>query len=85
MDSRRIDYLLNLVSETVITKAAFNQLSMQLVNSFVMFQGMEASYKEKMRQLFEMLPQYLDKIKNGTSVKDVKDEILNSYGDLANL
>ncbi|ERF60382.1 P2 response regulator binding domain protein [Treponema socranskii subsp. socranskii VPI DR56BR1116 = ATCC 35536] len=85
VDSRRIDYLLNLVSETVITKAAFNQLSMQLVNSFVMFQGMEASYKEKMRQLFEMLPQYLDKIKNGTSVKDVKDEILNSYGDLANL
>ena len=85
VDSKRIDYLLNLVSETVITKAAFNQLSMQLVNSFVMFQGMEASYKEKMRQMFEMLPQYLDKIKNGTSVKDVKDEIMSSYGDLSNI
>ena len=85
VDSKRIDYLLNLVSETVITKAAFNQLSMQLVNSFVMFQGMEANYKEKMRQLFEMLPQYLDKIRSGTSVKDVKDEIMNSYGGLSNL
>ena len=85
VDSRRIDYLLNLVSETVITKAAFNQLSMQLVNSFVMFQGVEASYKEKMRQLFEMLPQYLDRIKNGTPVKDVKDEIMSGYGDLSNL
>ena len=85
VDSRRVDYLLNLVSETVITKAAFNQLSMQLVNSFVMFQGMEATYKERMRQLFEMLPQYLEKIKNGTSVKNVKAEIMSGYGDLANL
>ena len=85
VDSRRIDYLLNLVSETVITKAAFNQLSMQLVNSFIMFQGMEASYKERMRQLFEMLPQYLEKIKNGTPVKDVKEEIMSGYGNLSSL
>ena len=85
VDSRRIDYLLNLVSETVITKAAFNQLSMQLVNSFAMFQGMGASYKEKMRQLFEMLPQYLDRIENGTPVKDVRDEIMSDYGDLSNI
>ena len=85
VDSRRIDYLLNLVSETVITKAAFNQLSMQLVNSFLMFQGMEANYKEKMRQLFEMLPQYLERIESGTPVNDVKDEIMSDYGDLSNL
>ncbi|MCK9169826.1 MAG: Hpt domain-containing protein, partial [Treponema sp.] len=38
VDSRRIDYLLNLVSETVITKAAFNQLSMQLANELIQFQ-----------------------------------------------
>ena len=46
---------------------------------------MEATYKERMRQLFEMLPQYLEKIKNGTSVKNVKAEIMSGYGDLANL
>ncbi|MBP3709003.1 MAG: chemotaxis protein CheA [Treponema sp.] len=84
VDSRRIDYLLNLVSETVITKAAFNQLSMQLGNAFAMFQGLESGYKERVHHLFEMLPQYLEKIQNGTPVREVKDAIANDYADIAN-
>lgn len=83
VDSRRIDYLLNLVSETVITKAAFNQLSLQLGNAFAQFQTLESTYKERVRHLFEMLPQYLEKIQAGTPVRDVKDTITNDYGDLA--
>ncbi|MCR5401986.1 MAG: Hpt domain-containing protein, partial [Treponema sp.] len=38
VDSRRIDYLLNLVSETVITKAAFNQLAANLQEELGRFQ-----------------------------------------------
>jgi len=85
VDSRRIDYLLNLVSETVITKAAFNQLSMQLANELVQFQGLETGYKEKVHRLFEMLPQYLEQIQNGAPVKDVKETILNDYGSMAGM
>ncbi|HAH63647.1 MAG TPA: chemotaxis protein CheA [Treponema sp.] len=85
VDSRRIDYLLNLVSETVITKAAFNQLSMQLANELVQFQGLEAGYKEKIHRLFEMLPQYLEQIQNGAPVKDVKEAILHDYGSMAGM
>jgi two-component system, chemotaxis family, sensor kinase CheA len=85
VDSRRIDYLLNLVSETVITKASFNQLSMQLANELVQFQGLEGGYKEKVHHLFEMLPQYLEQIQNGASVKDVRDSILADYGSMATI
>lgn len=83
VDSRRIDYLLNLVSETVITKAAFNQLSLQLGNAFAQFQTLESTYKERVRHLFEMLPQYLEKIQSGTPLREVKDSITNDYGDLS--
>jgi two-component system, chemotaxis family, sensor kinase CheA len=85
VDSRRIDYLLNLVSETVITKAAFNQLSMQLANELVQFQGLEAGYKEKIHRLFEMLPQYLEQIQDGAPIKDVKEAILHDYGSMAGM
>ena len=85
VDSRRIDYLLNLVSETVIAKASFNQLSVQLANGLVQFQGLENGYKEKMHRLFEMLPQYLEEIQNGASIKDVKESITNDYGSMMNI
>ncbi|MBQ9495559.1 MAG: chemotaxis protein CheA [Treponema sp.] len=83
VDSRRIDYLLNLVSETVITKAAFNQLSMQLGNSLSLFQSLESGYKERVHHLFEMLPQYLAKIQSGTPVREVKDSIAADYSDIS--
>jgi len=83
VDSRRIDYLLNLVSETVITKAAFNQVAMHFADMQVQFQTIEASFKEKIRRMFEQLPQYLEEIQNGAPVKDIKAAIQNEFGDIA--
>jgi two-component system chemotaxis sensor kinase CheA len=84
VDSHRIDYLLNLVSETVITKAAFNQSAMHMADMQVHFQTLEASYKEKVRRMFEQLPQYLEEIQNGVAVKDIKATIISEFGDIAN-
>lgn len=84
VDSKRIDYLLNLISETVITKAAFNQSATHLADMLVNFQTLDASFKEKVRKMFEQLPQYLDEIQNGVAVKDIKTNILNEFGDIAN-
>lgn len=84
VDSHRIDYLLNLVSETVITKAAFNQSAMHMADMQVHFQTLEASYKEKVRRMFEQLPQYLEEIQNGVAVKDIKTTIISEFGDIAN-
>ncbi|MCR5607297.1 MAG: chemotaxis protein CheA [Treponema sp.] len=83
VDSKRIDYLLNLVSETVITKAAFNQIASQMSDLQVQFQTLDASYKEKVRRMFEQLPQYLEEIQNGASVKDIKASITEEFGSIA--
>jgi two-component system chemotaxis sensor kinase CheA len=82
VDSRRIDYLLNLVSETVITKASFNQIGTQLSESLVHFQNLDTLYKEKITRLFEQLPQYLEQIEKGAAIKDIKAAILQEFGEL---
>nr|WP_318659868.1 chemotaxis protein CheA [uncultured Treponema sp.] len=84
VDSKRIDYLLNLVSETVITKAAFNQTAAQMSDIQVQFQTTDAAYREKIRRMFDQLPQYLEEIQNGVSVKEIKTSISQEFGDVLN-
>ena len=84
VDSKRIDYLLNLVSETVITKAAFNQTAAQMSDIQVQFQTTDAAYREKIRRMFDQLPQYLEEIQNGVSVKEIKSSISQEFGDVLN-
>ena len=83
VDSKRVDNLMNLVSETVITKASFNQSQQQFADMLIQFQTLDSSYKEKIRRMFEQLPQYLEEIQNGVAVKDIKANITNEYGDIA--
>lgn len=83
VDSRRIDNLLNLVSETVITKASFNQLAIQASNELTVFQGMETSFKERLRNLFDDLPDYLNRLQEGESINEVKKDMLKEFGDLS--
>ena len=85
VDSKRIDDLLNLVSETVITKATFNQISLQFGDIQTELHGLESSYREKIKSLFDSLPDYLESIQNGKSVKDIRKEISEEYGDLFSL
>lgn len=82
VDSKRIDYLLNLVSETVIIKASFNQNALQMSDLQAQFQSISTAYREKLRRMFEQLPQYLEEIQNGVSVKDIKANIMQEYGDI---
>ena len=85
VDSKRIDDLLNLVSETVITKATFNQISNQFNDMVVQLHDIETQYREKIKNLFDSLPDYLESIQGGKSVKDVRKEINESYGDIFSL
>ncbi|MDR2943409.1 MAG: chemotaxis protein CheA [Treponema sp.] len=82
VDSKRIDDLLNLVSETVITKATFNQITMQFNELTNQLRGLEGQYREKIKDLFDSLPEFLEKIQNGKSIKDIRNEINESYGDI---
>jgi two-component system chemotaxis sensor kinase CheA len=85
VDSKRIDDLLNLVSETVITKATFNQISNQFNDMVVQLHEIETQYREKIKDLFDHLPDYLESIQGGKSVKDVRKEINETYGDIFSL
>lgn len=82
VDSRRIDNLLNLVSETVINKATFNQISTQFGELQGGFAGSQGQFREKLKDLFDELPDYLAAIGSGRSVKEIKKEVTEKYGSL---
>jgi two-component system chemotaxis sensor kinase CheA len=85
VDSKRIDNLLNLVSETVITKATFNQVSTQFGDLMTQLQTTESTYREKIKDLFDSLPEYLESIRKGRTVKEIRKEVGDRYGDLFTL
>ncbi len=85
VDSKRIDNLLNLVSETVITKATFNQIGNRFSEVQRDFSETSKIYNEMLRKLFNSFPEYLDKLNNGESIKDVKGEFFDEFGSLFTL
>jgi two-component system chemotaxis sensor kinase CheA len=85
VDSKRIDDLLNLVSETVITKATFNQISNQFNDLVNELHGLETLYRDKIKSLFDNMPDYLESIQEGRSIKDVRKQIGEEYGDIFSL
>ena len=84
VDSRRIDNLLNLVSETVITKAAFNQSGLQMADLQVKLRDMNNSYKERVRKLFDTLPKYFEEMQTGANAKTLRQKVQEEYSDLFN-
>ncbi len=82
VDSRRIDNLLNLVSETVITKASFNQINAQFSEGLLEFQGCQSEFREKLKDLFDRLPDYLLEIQGGSDIKTIRNEITERYSGL---
>lgn len=85
VESRRIDELLNLVSETVINKATFNQVSNQFTDILNNFQGSQNEYRKLIKELFDGLPDYLERIQKGANVKDVKREITERFASLVTI
>ena len=82
VDSKRVDNLMNLVSETVITKAAFNQNGLHMADLQVRLQNLNASYKDKQHKLLDLLPKLIENAKNGDSVKEIRQKISEEYGDM---
>jgi two-component system chemotaxis sensor kinase CheA len=82
VDSQRIDDLLNLVSETVINKAAFNQITQSFTDNMTQFETAEERYRERLRELFDAVPEYAEKLQNGGTPKSVKKELQERFGEL---
>ncbi len=82
VDSKRIDDLLNLVSEAVITKATFSQISQSFTEAQADMAQARGEYYEKLRELFDSLPEYLKRIQDGEAVKKIKSDIVERFGGL---
>ena len=82
VDANRIDYLLNLVSETVITKASLNQSTIEFAELYDKFQNSSTAYKDKTRKLLDKMPEYLEKIQQGYDINSIKQDVLNEYSSL---
>ena len=85
VDSKRVDYLLNLVSEIVITKASFNQLSTTLNNELMDFQSTQSGFREKIHKLLDDLPHYLEEMNTGKSAREIREEISLALGDMGSM
>ena len=82
VDSRRIDNLLNLVSETVITKATLNQIGNDFSEVEASINEQERRYKEGLKNLINSIPEYVEKAQDGYTLKEVKAEINERFADL---
>ena len=82
VDSRRIDNLLNLVSETVINKASFNQISNEFGETLVQLQSNTGQYRDMVKDLFDTFPEFVQRVHDGESIKDIKKEIQERFGVL---
>lgn len=84
VDSKRVDTLMNLVSEAVITKAAFNQNGIQMADLQVQLQSLNTSFKERQRKFLEDLPKILESMQSGATVKDVRQKVQEEITSLSN-
>ncbi|GAB6090985.1 chemotaxis protein CheW [Spirochaeta dissipatitropha] len=82
VDSRRIDNLLNLVSETVINKASFNQISTEFGETLSQLQSRTSQYREMVKELFDSLPDYIQRMQNGETIKEVKGDTQERFGQM---
>ncbi|HET7839863.1 MAG TPA: chemotaxis protein CheA [Rectinemataceae bacterium] len=82
VDSRRIDNLLNLVSETVINKATFNQISAQFGELMGSLQTAQSKFRDGLKELFDDLPEQLAGLQAGKTPKQIKKEITEKYGSI---
>lgn len=79
VDSRRIDNLLNLVSETVINKATFNQISSQFSELQGSFLAVQSDFRDKLKTLFDA---FNEALAAGKSAKDVKKDLQDNWNSL---
>jgi two-component system, chemotaxis family, sensor kinase CheA len=85
VDSARIDNLLNLVSEAVINKATFNQISTQFSETQAELHIAENIFREKLKELFDAIPVLAEEVKDGATKKDVRRQLNERFGDLTTL
>ena len=82
VESKRVDNLLNLVSETVINKAGFNQLAGEFSDTLHLFETADHDLRDTLKALFDALPDYLEQMQKGATVKQIRKELISRFSTL---
>lgn len=82
VDSKRIDTLLNLVSEAVINKASFNQITQIFGETEDEIQTADVVFQDRLKELFDSIPEYIDRAKEGLTAVAIRNDIFEKYSDL---
>ncbi len=87
VDSSRVDDLLNLVSETVINKATFNQIANTFISNLQELQETQVTYREKLKDLFTFIEERVGALtsNNGHNGVSIKKELQENFGELFNI
>ena len=85
VDSKRIDMLLNLVSEAVINKASFSQLTQSFADTEDEIAETDAKFQERFRELLDSLPSLASDIAHGTAPAAIRNDLMETYSDLLDL
>ena len=84
VESSRIDDLLNLVSEIVINKATFNQISAQFYENLENLNFTLSDYKDKLKQFIDKTPEIVNRLQDEKSLSQIKKEIQSEFSSLTN-
>ncbi|MCF6334927.1 MAG: chemotaxis protein CheW, partial [Spirochaetales bacterium] len=82
VDSRRIDNLLNLVSETVITKATFTQIGNNFSEVEASLNDQERLYRDGLKRLINSFQSYVERAGEGLTANEIKSEMNDQFSDL---
>ncbi|MBT3274308.1 MAG: chemotaxis protein CheA, partial [Spirochaetales bacterium] len=82
VDSKRIDTLLNLVSEAVINKASFNQLSQVFADTEEELVRADTVFRGRLNEVFESIPALVQDAEKGDSASALKNGLIQNYSDL---
>ncbi|MBN2547127.1 MAG: chemotaxis protein CheA [Spirochaetes bacterium] len=84
VDSQKIDILLNLVSEIVINKSSYNQISNQLNDLLENSYLTNNEYKDNLKEIFDKIPYILESDKNELKIEELKAEFQQYFKNLNN-
>ena len=82
VDSKRIDTLLNLVSEAVINKASFGRLAQTLAETEDEILNSDVRFHTRLRALFDSIPGLLEASAKGSAPLTARNDLSKSFADL---
>ncbi len=74
VDSRKIDQLLNMVSESVINKSTINKVAVDLAAHYTSYQSLIVNLENNLRSLIDSIPEIIRQASSGLTTREILDQ-----------